>query len=1045
MTTTGTLTERTQYCELHSHSCFSLLDGVPFPEQLAEAAHGIGLPALALTDHDAVYGLVPFYFRAKELGVKPILGAELTMEDGSHLTLLCETNEGYANLCYLISDGRMNAPKGSASLKWSDLEQHKRGLICLTGCRKGPVARQIVVNDLDAARTWLAYLVELFGKDNIFVELQRNLRRDDFKISRRLAMLAAEQQIPVVATGNVHYLTPDDADLQDVMVSIRERVPLKRAGALLRPCHDYYLKSAKSISALYPDLPLAVNNTNLIAERCNVEIPSGLQVLPKVPTPRNQTADQYLQRLCLKAFPKHYTANRLKAQAQLRKELDIIQRLGLANYFLLVWDIMHFCKRQRILAHGRGSAANSIVAYLLAITAVDPIRQGLVVERFISVEHGGTPDIDIDIDAKERERVIQYVAERWGRKHVAMACNYITFRAASAIRDAGFALGFKPNVIEEVAKALESERHEDDVETDEQAEQPEQPVNQLAESPSKKLSLPEWQRLAQIASRLQKRPRHLGQHNGGTIVTGVPIAGVIPIEPARMKDRVVVQLDKEHLETLGIVKVDLLGLRALQAITKTRELIQKHHHVFIDLAKLDPTDKKVFDLIRSGQTIGLFQIESGAQMSIQDEMVLDLFEDLLKYLGIRISLIRPGPMQGRMVRPYLDRRNGREPVTYLHPFLENALKETLGVVIFQEQVIMVARDVAGWSEGKGEQLRRALGSKYAAEAVEKFRNDFIADAQKRGVDYTIALQIWDMIAGFAGYSFSKAHAASFAMIVFWSAWLKAHYPTEYFCGLLCASPLGTYPPNVLEAEARRAGVKFLPFDINYSEIETSIQDGAIRYGLNYVKDIGDSRAEAIVTARVDKPFESVVDFIRRTNFSRRSVEWLIKAGTFDSFGERRHILGNLEAAFAEAKQTEPQLFDMPYENNAVKPMTQEERTVATFKATGVTGGMHLAELRKDKFAKAGCISLHDLRKLSIGTKVRVGGVVADGVRRPPTAHGTAFIRLDQPDGLVDVILPKKVYDKHWQVVRSMYLIVEGRLKEKNGAVISVQAFRVKVA
>lgn len=1041
MTTTGTSIGRTPYCELHAHSCFSLLDGVPFPEQLAEAAHGAGLPALALTDHDAVYGLVPFYFKAKELGLKPILGSEVTMEDGSHLTLLCETNEGYANLCYLISDGRMNAPKGSSSLKWSDLEQHTRGLICLSGCRKGPVARQIVVNDLEAARTWLAYLIELFKKENIFVELQRNLRRDDLKISRRLALLAAEQQVPIVATGNVHYLTPDDADLQDVLVSIRERVPLKRAGALLRPCHDYYLKSAKSISALYPDLPLAISNTNLIAERCNVEIPSGLQVLPQVPTPRHQTADQYLHRLCLKALPKHYTANRLKAQAQLRKELDIIQQLGLANYFLLVWDIMHFCKRQRILAHGRGSAANSLVAFLLGITAVDPIRLGLVVERFISVEHGGTPDIDIDIDAKRREEVIQYVAERWGREHVAMACNYVTFRSASAIRDAGFALGFKPNVIEEVAQALESERHEEDIETDEQDEAPELPVSQIAQSPSKRLSLPEWQRLAQVASRLQKRPRHLGQHNGGTIVTGVPIAGILPTEPARMKDRVVVQLDKEHLETLGIVKVDLLGLRALQVISKARELIQKNHNVFVDLAKLDLTDKGVYDLICSGQTIGLFQVESGAQASINDEMQSRCLEDLM----IQVSLIRPGPLQGKMVRPYLDRRNGREKVTYLHPFLENALKETLGVIIFQEQVILVARDIAGWSEGKGEQLRRALGSKYAVEAIEKFRNEFIVDSQKRGVEYTIACQIWDMIAGFAGYSFSKAHAASFALIVFWTAWLRLHYPTEYFCGLLCASPLGTYPPNVLEAEARRVGVKFLPFDINASEVETSIQEGAIRYGLNYVKDIGEGRAEAIVNARGDRPFTSLVDFIRRTNFSRRSIESLIKAGTFDSFGERRRLQANLEAAFHEARQTEPQLFDVPYVENVTKPMTQEEKTVATYLSTGVTSGMHLAELRQAQFAKARCISRPDLRKLKPGTKVRVGGVVADGVRRPKTALGTAFIRLDQPDGMIDVILPKKIYDKNWKTVRSMYLIIEGWVKENNDTVISVQAFKVKAA
>ncbi|MEK6573361.1 MAG: PHP domain-containing protein, partial [Chloroflexota bacterium] len=522
------------YCELHAHSCYSLLDGVPFPEQLAERAHELGLPAIALTDHDAVYGLVPFYLRAKELGVKPVLGAEITLEDGSHLTLLAESNEGYANLCQLITAGRMNAPKGQASVPWDVVSRHTKGLLCLTGCRRGPVARHVAVNDLPAAKRWLSFLLDLFGRRNVYVELQRNLRRDDVKVSRRLAGLAVERSIPYVATGNVHYLSSDDADLQDVLVSIRERVPLQKANNLLRPNHEYFLRSAQGMLELFKELPDAVGNTLIVAERCNAELPMGLQVLPKVPTPQDMTADEYLRFLCEAQLKRHYPNNTEQARTLLEKEIDLIRRLGLANYFLVVWDIVAFCERRGILCHGRGSAANSIVSKLLGISAVDPIQQQLVVERFISVEHGGTPDIDLDIDAAQRESVIQYVYDRWGRDHAAMACTYVTFRSASAIHDAGFALGFKPETIEEIATAIEGERRAQEMDEDGRVEHTSQTVDQLAAAPrsdsgagttqllghtATRLSSTEWQRLTSLATRLQGRPRHLGLHNGGMVVT----------------------------------------------------------------------------------------------------------------------------------------------------------------------------------------------------------------------------------------------------------------------------------------------------------------------------------------------------------------------------------------------------------------------------------------------------------------------------------------------------------------------------------------------
>ncbi len=1026
------------YCELHAHSCYSLLDGVPFPEQLAERAAELGLPAIALTDHDALYGLVPFYLRARALGVKPIIGAEITMEDESHLTLLAENSDGYRNLCRLISAGRMARPKGESRLAWATLAQHTTGLICLTGCRHGPVARHALVDDMATARRRLVALLDMFGRRNVYMELQHNFRRDDMRLSRRLVGLAHEHRLQCVATGNVHYLTRDDADLQDVLVSIRERVPLPKIStgrntvSPLRPNHEYYLRSPAANYALYPDLPEAVRNTLLVAERCNVTLPTGLQTLPQFPTPRGLTADDYLRQLCEEPLPQHYSRNLTEAKALLEKELAIITQLGLANYFLVVWDIIVFCQRRNILCHGRGSAANSLVAKLLGISAVDPIAQGLVVERFLSVEHGGTPDIDLDIDAAQRESVIQYAYDRWGRDYAAMACTYITYRSASAIRDAGFALGFNPDTIEEIATAIEGERRAQELDEDGRVEHFDVPVDQLTNGlrdyANTRLKSTEWQRLVTMAERLRKRPRHLG-HNGGMIVTGEPIASLMPIEPATMPNRTV-QFDKEWLEQLGIVKIDLLGLRMLSAISDAVKLVRETRGQRIDLHALDFKDKRVYDQICSAKTIGLFQVESGAQVSVIPHLQPRSFQDLV----VEVSLIRPGPLQGNMVRPYLRRRNGQEPVTYPHPSLQSALEDTLGVIVFQEQVIKIARDFAGFTPGRGELLRRALGGKNASEALEGFHVEFIQGALSRGVSPQIAEKVWDMIAGFAGYSFSKAHASAFAVIVYWSAWLRVHFPAEYFCGLLRNSPLGTYPPNVLESEARRNGIRFLPFDINRSKAKATVEGGAIRFGLDYVKGIGAKQAEAIIETRGQMSFRSLADFIERTQLDRRAVESLILAGAFDSLGERRQLLWDLAEAFDLARRPQALPLHIPDERAVMRPMAEDQKLALTFATTGVTAGMHLVEVRRDAFTRAGCWPYYQLLKTRLGSRVKVGGLVADGVRRPPTANGTAFLRLDSPDGIVDVIIPEDLYLKFHDAFHSAFLVVEGVLRQQQPTV-----------
>jgi error-prone DNA polymerase len=1072
------------YCELHAHSVFSLLDGVPFPEELAERAAELGLPAVALTDHDAIYGAVPFFARANALGVKPILGAELSLLDGAdpieraHLTLLAETQAGYRSLCQLISQGRLAAPKGQSALTWEMLAGHTSGLVCLTGCQRGPVARRLLARQPLLAGQALDRLLDAFGRVNVYVELQRHLCREDRRLTQHLAALACDRGLKCVATGNVHYLTSDDADLHDVLVSIRERVPLPQAARatdpasrVLRPNHQYYLRGAAGMLDLFPDLPEAVHNTCEVAERCTVALPAGLQVLPVFPRPAGLTAEGYLRQVCGAALPRLYPQGARQALALLDKELGLIEQLGLANYFLIVWDIVRFCRQRGILCHGRGSAANSLVAHLLGISAVDPIAQGLVVERFLSVEHGGTPDIDLDIDAARRETVIQYVYDRWGRDHAAMACTYVTFRSASAIRDAGFALGFKPETVERLASALESERRQHVPDNDGRLEPPDVPISEIAgklraSRMNAELSSAEWQRLVNMAARLQRRPRHLGLHNGGMVITGDPLAALLPIEPATMENRTVVQLDKEFLEQMGIVKIDLLGLRMLSAIADAVKLVEQGRGQVVALDALDFCDRKVYDQICSAQTIGIFQIESGAQVSIIPSLQPRRFQDLV----VEISLIRPGPLQGNMVRPYIRRRQGLELVTFLHPRLRPALAETLGVIVFQEQVIKIARDFAGFTPGRGELLRRALGHKHAAEALQKFKADFCRGAIERGVAAETAEQAWQMIANFAGYSFSKAHAAAFAVIVYWSAWLRVHYPAEYFCGLLRNAPLGTYPANVLESEARRVGVKFLPFDINRSMAKATVEAGswrleagkdlrtsslqppasnfAIRYGLDYVHGLGQERAEALVQLRGEQPFRSLADFVARactpqTGLDRRVAEALIMAGAFDEFGERRQLLWDLAEAFDIARRPAPQLaLEIPDEQAHMPAMTAEQRLLRTFAATGVTAGMHLAELRRDAFARAGCASYRELQAKRSGSLVRAGGLVADGLRRPPTAKGTSFIRLEDADGLVDIIVPPAVYAECRQALRSMFLIVEGTLR-RNGPVLSVTAQRIK--
>ncbi|MCX7789910.1 MAG: DNA polymerase III subunit alpha [Chloroflexaceae bacterium] len=848
------------YVELHCHSAYSLLDGASTVEALTAQAAALRMPALALTDHDALYGAVPFVEAARRVGVRPILGAELTMEDGAHLTLLVEEAAGWRNLCHLITLARQNAPKGQAALPWAALEGHGAGLICLSGCRHGPIASALLAWDRQRAFRAARRLATWFP-GSFYVELQHHLHPDDPVLVDDLHRLAGYLGLPTVATNNVHYARRDGQRLHDTLRAIRRRLPLDRIVDELRPNDEYYLKSAARLAPLFRLYPDALRASLAIAERCRFELCFGLQDLPIFPTPPGCDADGYLARLCAEALPARYGPDATAARAQLDHELAVIRQTGLANYLLLVWDLVRFARSRGIRCQGRGSAANSLVAYLLGIGPVDPLRHNLVFERFLSAERAALPDIDLDVDAARREEVIQYLYRRYGRDHVALACTFITFQARLALNDVARALGVDPALLRQAELGLDG--------------------------PAGEVHDPAIALMLDLCRQIHGLPRHLGQHSGGMVVMGPPLSTRVPVEPTAMPGRSVTQWDRDALETAGIVKIDVLGLRALSAITETLEWLAALGMAPPDFARCAYDDPAVYAMLGAGDTIGVFQVESRAQSSVLPRLRPRSLDDL----AVAVSLIRPGPIQGQMVHPYLRRRTGTEPVRFLHPCLEPVLRDTLGVLLFQEQVLLVARAAAGWSPGRGEALRRALGKGDAA-AIAGLRESFLGDATRRGIEPVIAEAIFAQLAGFAGYAFPRSHATAFATIVYQHAWLKRYAPAPFFVALLNHQPMGFWSPAVLVGDAKRHGVRFHNVDVNRSVERCVIEaDGAIRIGLRFVNGLGEQGIARLEAARAaGGPFSDLRDLCRRARLPRAAVERLILAGALDAFGVPRRDL-----------------------------------------------------------------------------------------------------------------------------------------------------------
>jgi error-prone DNA polymerase len=1059
------------YIELRARSAFSFLEGAAAPEDLVERAAELGYPALALGDRDGLYGAPRFYQAAANAGIKAIVGAELTLEDESRLYVIVPDRERYKNLCRLITASKLRviAPhsrigkgdrglgvadddtppppkypeKGKSRVSLDDLERFGARMICLAGGVFSPISRMLIRGE--DPRPLCDRLQSIFGKGNLYLDLQRHLDPDEERLNRKLLALAKATGIPTVATNDVYH-SGAERDLLDVLTCIRLKTTLDEAGRALWANNERYLKPRAEMVSLFRDLPRAIDATRGIAERCDFTLRDLGYRFPDYPIPPGETPDSYLRALTNAGARERRGANiDERTRRQLEHELAIIAKLKLAGYFLIVWDIVQFCRENRIMAQGRGSAANSAVCYALGITAVDAVKMELLFERFLSEERGEWPDIDLDLPSgDQREKVIQYVYRRYGERGAAMTANVITYRIRSAVREIGKALGFSLEQVDRLAKLYNVYEFRD--RNDELAVR----LRDGGVDPD----APRLRMMVDLVRRIQSIPRHLGQHSGGMVIGAGPLDEIMPLEPASMPGRVVIQWDKEDCADLGIIKIDLLGLGMLAVLEEAIPLVREHEGVAVDLAHLPPDDADVYAMLQRADTVGVFQVESRAQMATLPRMKPRHFYDLV----VEVAIIRPGPIVGKMVHPYLDRRNRRAPVTYSHPSLEPILRRTLGVPLFQEQLLRIAMTVAGFSGGEAEELRRAMGFKRSMQRMEKIERRLREGMARNGITGATADEIVRSITSFALYGFPESHAASFALIAYASAWLKAHHPAAFFAAMLNCYPLGFYHPSTLVKDAQRHGVTVLPIDVTCSQWKCTIahtsrptsrapfpaREGgiAMRLGLRYVAGLREEIGHAIERERASRQFDSVADFAARVGANRRELDALAHAGAFAAFGmTRRDALWQVAAAERDPNSLLARSRPASRATRAPLPaMTPLEETIADYSSTGITTGPHLMAHLRPMLRARGVLSAAELSQARHGATVKIAGVVI--VRqRPGTAKGFFFATLEDETGISNAIVVPDVFQQNRALLhRTQILMVEGVLQKVDG-VVAVRGHR----
>jgi len=839
------------YIELHTASAFSFLEGASLPEALVERAADLGYPALGLLDRDGLYGVPRFHKAAVAAGVKPIIGSEITIkvQGANHrpglppsvlnfwqLPILIETREGYENLARLITKMKLRAPKGKGALELDELEGHTDGLVALIG-------RPALMGCYYGVGGLLDRLLGVFGRTQVYVELQRHLLREEEHDNQALLAMASAYRVPVVATNGVRFAEFSDRPMYDALTCIRHKTTLDQAGQRLHRNAERYLKPPMMMEKLFLDLPDLIGTTHELANRLGYTMVDLGYRFPDYPVPPEETMDSFLQKITEAGARGRYRPYHARARRQVVRELDLIQKLKLAGYFLIVWDIVNYCRRHGILVQGRGSAANSAVCYSLGITAVDPVGMELLFERFLSEERGQWPDIDLDLPSGEqREQVIQHVYTRYGQLGASMVANVITYRGRNAAREIGKVLSIDSTEIDQLVRTTQSFEWGD---SDKHLE------SYLHKSGSKRLQ-PKKKLFSMLWKQIQNLPRHLGQHSGGMVIAHGRLDEVVPLENASMPNRTVVQWDKDDCAEMGIVKVDLLGLGMLAVIQEAMILINTPQPR-VDLAHLPPDDPEVYRMLQQADTIGVFQVESRAQMATLPRLKPKQFYDIV----VEVAIIRPGPIVGQMVHPYLDRRSGREPVTYPHPLLKPILKRTLGVPLFQEQLLRIAMVAAGFTGGEAEELRRAMGFKRSVRRMQQIETKLRDGMKRKGLDDNAIEEIVQSITSFALYGFPESHAASFALLVYASAYLKAHYPAAFYTALLNNQPMGFYSPATLVKDAQRRGVRFTGIDVQHSNWECKVEeDGTIRLGLSYVSGLRKTVGRAIASTKPETPLRS---------------------------------------------------------------------------------------------------------------------------------------------------------------------------------------------
>lgn len=1013
-----------EYAELHCRSQFSFLHGASSPERLVEVADELGLSALALTDRNGLYGVVRFAQAAREVGMRTVFGAEVSCAGGD-LVVIAEGPSGYVALSQALTDGQMRGAKSHPVFDVASLAERVRGqCFVLTGAHDGPLARALHTDGPRAARRSLELLVEAFGRDRVLVEVWNHGDPLDVWRNDALVGVAAECDVDTIATNDVSYAMPSDHVLACALAAVRHRCSLDELDARLPPAATACLRSAAEQRRRFARYPGVVERTSEIARAAAFDLSLIAPRLPPYPCPNGSSEIQFLRQLAETGGRRRYGERplgahedlslRARAWSTIDHELAVIEQLGFAGYFLVVWDIVQFCERNNILCQGRGSAANSAVCFSLGVTKADAVSLGLLFERFLSTERDGPPDIDLDIESDRREEVIQYVYERYGRMHAAQVANVITYRARSAVRDMARALGYSGTDQDAFSRRFDSWS----------------PIKSQHE-----VTVPDL--VVDLAGRVQDAPRHLGIHSGGMVICDRPVSEVCPVEWATMPGRSVLQWDKDDCAAINLVKFDLLGLGMLSALHRATDLIAEFRGRHVDLAEI-PQEDDVYAMLCRADSVGVFQVESRAQMATLPRLKPRRFYDLV----VEVALIRPGPIQGGSVHPYIRRRNGLEPVTYLHPLLENSLGKTLGVPLFQEQLMQMAIDVAGFTPAQADELRQAMGSKRSRARMARLRERLYDGMAQRGIAGDIADEIYDKMAAFANYGFPESHSVSFAYLVYSSAWIKFHEPAIFCAALVNSQPMGFWSPHTLVQDARRHGVVVRTPDINASRAGAWLEPDprstgglAVRLGIGSVRGIGTQLAAQIEAAR---PFVDTEDLVRRVpGMSVKQLEALATAGVFgESFDvSRRDALWN---AGAIIESSPDRLVGTASVSTPHLPGMQPiEEAVADLWATGVSPDGHPTTFLRASLRELGVLTTIELNELAArepGTRVLIAGVVTHR-QRPTTAKGTTFIGLEDETGLMNVVCSRGCWVRHAGVLRrSTALLVRGRVEYAEGVV-----------